>query len=179
MILYLPVSSLLEVEVNNLVIYVALAIVVLVVLFAIRISRSKRALSNVVSEWCREAGVPDRPLDLDATVRQVVAGKWPGIPRDGQWWIASGIEQIGDSSKTRLMREGTAPSIHAVHAEIEELFDEFGGAAHLPPHLAEGRFIGSMPSIHQDIIYARITGRLRPIGAWLVAVPPWVIGSKL
>jgi hypothetical protein len=85
------------------------------------------------------------------------------------------VEVVGDSSKTRLLHEDVLPNKESVDASINELFSMFGGTAVLPPHLPEGRFIGSMSNVHPDIVFARITGHLRPIGAWMVAVPPALI----
>src|SRR5215218_4809078 len=93
---------------NNTVIIIAVVILVVVVLVANRINRlkdNKQEFRKVFANWCREAGMPDVPFDINAAVRDVVSGKRPGSPHDGQWWVAMGIELIGDSSLTRLLVE--------------------------------------------------------------------------
>jgi hypothetical protein len=162
---------------NTALIIIAVVILVVVVLVANRIKGNQQEMRKVVSNWCREAGMPDAPFDITAAVRDVMSGKRPGIPRDGQWWIAMGIEQIGDSSRTRLLDEEAVPNRNAVDARMGNLFDMFGGTALMPPHLAEGRFVGQLPGVHEDVVFVRITGRQRPLGGWMVAVPPWLIGE--
>jgi len=69
------------------IVYIALVVVVLGVVFAVRIATGYRELSVDLSEVCRELGVPDIPFDFTAAAREVVAGTRPGLPRDGQrWW---------------------------------------------------------------------------------------------
>lgn len=145
--------------------------------FAIRYTKFNRTAGDHLSKMCHELGIPDFPFDRDAAVRQVLAGTRPSIPRDGQWWVAMGIEQVGYPSRTRLVREDAAPDIGAVHEGIAALFNRFGGAAVAPPHLPESRIVAPMSHIHRDIILARITGHDRPFGAWLVAVPPTIFGA--
>jgi hypothetical protein len=164
---------------NNALIVVAVVVLLLVVLFLLRVRKTNQAMGDVVAQLCAEFGVPDRPFNLTAAVREVEAGTRPGIPRDGRWWVATGFEQIGDDSRTRLLTEEAVADEPGVRAAINELIDTFGGTAFMPPHLEEGRFVGTMPGVDSNIIYARITGRLRPIGGWLVAVPPGVIASGL
>jgi hypothetical protein len=164
----------------NTTLLIALGVVVLVVMFVLaRIRNANRAVDVGIEGICRELGVPNRPFDLQAAVREVEAGTRPGIPRDGRWWVAMGLGEVGRPSRTRLIEETTAPNEQAVFAKVETMFLEFGGRSPLPPYLAEGRFVGPMNGVHPDIVYARITGRMRPIESWLVAVPPTVIASGL
>src|SRR5688572_24357621 len=143
---------------NSTIIVIAVVALIVVVLIATRIKGNKQEMGKVFSNWCREAGMPDIPFDINAAVRDVMAGKRPGIPRDGQWWSAAGIEQIGDSSRTRLLVEEAVPNIDAVHTAKDNLFAMFGGTALMPPHLAEGRFVGPLHGVHEDVLFVRITG---------------------
>lgn len=163
---------------NNSVLVVVIVLVLLVVWFLFRMSRNKRAIKDVISQICEVEGVPDIPFEPSTAVRQVLSGTRPGLPRDGQWWVASGVEMIGNSGLTRLFEETTLPNRVAVHEYIEDFFAPHAGSAINPPHLAEGRFIGNMMDQPSEVIYARTTGRLRPIGAWVVAVPPGLIESQ-
>lgn len=163
---------------NNAVLVVLIVLFLLVLWFLFRVSRNKQAMNDVISQICEAEGVPDVPFDPQATVRQVLSGTRPGFPRGGQWWVASGIEMVGNSGQTRLVEETTLPNRAAVHEYIEEFFAPHAGPALNPPHLAEGRFIGKLMGQPNEVIYARTTGRLRPIGAWVVAVPPELIDSK-
>ena len=155
-----------------------LVVVVLGAVFIRFILRYRRATREEISELCREWDVPDVPFNMEAAVREVMAGTRLGIPRDGQWWTAIGVEIVGQPSLKRLLSENPAPNSEAVYAGISNIFDLFGGPAPDPPHIPESRFVGALTSIHPDIIIARITGRYRPIGAWVVAVPPKLIGSR-
>jgi hypothetical protein len=143
-----------------------------------RAKENNAAFGTVVTELCREWSVPDAPFDVKAAVREVAAGVRPGVPRDGQWWFAAGIEQVGASERTRLLVEDTAPDINAAMGLIEAWFSQFRGKALARPHLPESSWHGRMTDVHRDILYARITGKQRPIGGWAVAVPPHVIGLK-
>lgn len=163
---------------DNPIVYIVLVVLVLGAVIAVRVVRSHRAMDTALSEWCRDQGVPDIPFDLTTAARQVVAGTRPGIPRDGQWWVAMGIEQVGRPSATRLLDEDVEPNEDAVYDTIALLFDHHGGSATNFPHLAESHFVGRLTSVHGDIILARITGHHRPIGGWMVAVPPWSIGAR-
>jgi len=173
-----PTCPGMEDKMDNPFIYIALVILVLGALLTMRYRRANQAVGKGISEWCREWEVPDVPFEIEAAVRDVMAGTRPGIPRDGQWWTAMGVEQVGNASRTRLLNETPVPSVEGVYADINKIFELFGGAAEAPPHIQEGRFLGPMTSVHQDIILARITGRYRPIGAWMVAVPPPLIDSR-
>jgi hypothetical protein len=139
--------------------------------------RNDQDIDHLVAEWCRVQGVPNVSFDLDRAIRDALAGIRPDVPRDGQWWIAVGTEGVGRPSLMRLMDETVAPDRAEVMAGIDRLFAQFGGRAVLPPSLPEGRFLGTWPG-EPDIVYARITGRLRPLGAWAVAVPPWLIRAR-
>jgi hypothetical protein len=143
-----------------------------------RMKENNAAFGSVVTEICQEEGVPDVPFDLNAAVKQVVAGTWPGVPRDGHWWVAGGLEQIGKSDRTRLLVEDQAVGLADAERLVVAWFAPHRGAGQLPPHLPEGRWSGRMKNIHGDILHFRITGRMRPLGGWAVAVPPHVIGSK-
>lgn len=167
-----------EEAVDNPAVYIVLVVLVLVAAVAARLVQANRRMDSSLSDWCRKYGVPDVQFDYEAAAREVVAGIRPGIPRDGRWWAATGIEQIGNRSRTRLLDEGDFPDDDAINEVIVALIEQHSGAAILPPHQGESRFIGRMTKIHPDIVFVRITGRHRPIGAWLVAVPPAVIASK-
>jgi hypothetical protein len=93
--------------------------------------------------------------------------------------MALGLGQAGYPSRTRLIKETTAQNEQEIYAQIERMFQESGGRDPVTPNLAESRFVGSMNGVHPDIVYARITGRMRPIETWLVAVPPSVIASGM
>lgn len=160
---------------NNLV-AAAIVVVLIVALFVVvRYRANNSKLDQIISDLCRAWGVPDIPFNIQAAVREVMAGRRSGIS-EGEWCVMSGIEVVGQPSRTRLVHELPAPDKAAVDRHINDLFAEFGGTARIPPHLPEGRFVGSMSEIHPDIVHARITGHLRPIGGWLVAVPPQLVG---
>ena len=160
------------------VVYLLLVILAVGVVFAVLHARANRSVSGGWSEWCRHHGVPDVPFDYTAAAREVVAGTRPGIPRDGQWWVAHGIEQVGRRSMTRLFDENALPDLDTVHGVISNVFGDHRRTAEEGRHFADSHVVTTMPSVHRDIIVARITGRYRPIGGWLVAVPPRLIGSK-
>lgn len=148
--------------------------------FIRQVGENNRAFDDAISDLCREAGVPDVPFDLQAAVRSILAGTWPNLPDDGSWWVATGIEVVGlpaRRSRTRLLFESTARDAEAVGFMTGELFATWGGPSAVNPNLAAKYFTGSFPG-QKDILYARVTGRMRPIGAWLVAVPPWLIRSR-
>lgn len=163
---------------NSTVLVVLIVLALLVMWFLFRMSRNKRTIKDVISQICEAEGVPDIPFDPPTAVRQVLSGTRANLPRDGQWWVANGVEMIGNSGLTRLIEETTLPNRVAVHEYIEDFFAPHAGPAISPPHLAEGRFVGNMMGQPGDVIQARTTGRLRPIGAWVVAVPPGLIDSK-
>jgi hypothetical protein len=146
--------------------------------FLSRYRENQRIFGDFISDTCRELGVPDVPFDMKAAVREVLAGRRPGVLRDGQWWVASGLEHVGNPRRMRLLEECALPDEAAVVASIENLFDFHAGRSPLPPYLNEGRYVGGLLGVSLDVIHANITGRWRPIGGWLVAVPPRLIGSK-
>ena len=113
----------------------------LVILGIIRSHRNNRAVDEFVSQWCRSNGVPDAPFDIKATTREVINGTRPGIPRDGQWWIAKGIEFAGRPSQTRLTFEGSVETFEDVQSNIFAMYDENRGPSEAPPHLADSHVI--------------------------------------
>ena len=135
-------------------------------------------VDQAIASWCRDAGVPDVRYYPKDAAREVIAGTRPGTPRDGQWWIARGIEYPGRPAKTRVLFEGPAPDRDAVQASIHALYTEFGGPSEMfHPGRAEDYTMASIPGLPDETVWARVIGRYRPIGGWLVAVPPHLIGS--
>lgn len=149
---------------DNPVVYIVLIVVVLGVVFVVRSARGNRTMEGAVAELCRELGAPNAPFDITRTARDVVAGTRPGVPRDGQWWLAPGIEQVGRPSMTRLLEEDAVPDEETVRRVIATVFDDHRGSSELDPRFKESSMVGNMTRVHQDIILARITGRQRPIG---------------
>ena len=159
-------------------VWVIIGVLLVVVLVIVLLSGGKSANSRdvrvFVADWCRDAGVPNVSFDLDAYVRQVVQGRSDTRLLPGQYWVIEGIEVIDDPSLTRKLV--ASPEYPAdLQPRIAEMFRVFGGNSILPPHSPETRFIGDFPGAHEDVIYARMTGRMRPLGGWIVAIPASLI----
>ncbi len=159
-----------------------LGIVAVVAIVAVILIRrwmaTARAVSTLVAEVCSAHGAPDLQFHLTPYLEAVTKGHHPDVV-PGQWWIAQGLEQVGSPKRARLLKEWTTPSERDVHRAISDMLSVWGGPAILPPHLAEGFFQGGVPGQPKEIVYARVTGRYRPIGGWTVAVPPNLVGQKI
>jgi hypothetical protein len=158
---------------------VAVAVVLLLLLIISGARRSANANQqgrDVISDICVSAGVPDIPVDLNTYTRAIIRGERK-VPLNGYWWVAQGVEQVGVPDKTRMLREWSVPTERDVREIIAAMAAEWGGRALAPPHLNEGFFLGKMPSMPKEVIYARMTGKYRPIGGWVVAVPPEIIAK--
>ena len=102
-------------------------ILLIAIFFLNRFRTNNRAVDDHIGDICREMGIPNRPFDLEAAVREVESGTRPGIPRDGQWWMALGLGQVGHPSRTRLIEETTAQNERQVYEQIARMFEQFGG----------------------------------------------------
>lgn len=151
--------------------------VILVFWFFYRSRKHNRQLDFDVAQLCRDYNAPNTEFDLDAAISQVMLGTRPGLV-DGRWWVATGIEQVADRTYTRVLREYFVDAERDVEAAIDELFSVHGENVNDSPVMNEGQYAGSLAGHDGGIVHARVTGKWRPIGGWLVAIPPWLVNSN-
>jgi hypothetical protein len=157
------------------ILFTAVGVVVLVpAVVVVRLGIYSRAVAKGLADLCHKLEVPNVPFDRDDAVRQVLAGTRPGLPRDGQWWVARGLGQTGQPARTRLVAEEAAPTLGAVQAKVSAMFAQFAGDA---PAQSGDHLLGPIVDVHRGVLIARTTGIVRPLEGWLVAVPPDLIGA--